>query len=103
MTDGDRGDPHSVAGCPVGHLPDDDPTGLPRLGDQRPLRGRQHLADPVGAVHRRTGRRADLAEHQPAVTSRLGREEQQVGEAEVGEHPPLRDQSLQVSDLRAPK
>ena len=55
-------------------------------------------ADPVGAVDGLRRRRADLADDQPAIVLRR-HVEQQVGEADVGEQPPLRRQPVEVADL----
>ena len=57
-------------------------------------------ADPVGVVHGLAGRRADLADDQPALVLRR-HVQQQVGEAEVGEHAPLGRQPVEVRHLVA--
>ena len=57
-------------------------------------------ADPVGVVHGLARRRAHLADDQPALVLRR-HVQQQVGEAEVGEHAPLRRQAVEVRHLVA--
>ena len=73
----------------------------PQCGvEDRPFAGVGERAHPVGAIDRLAGRRAHLADDQPAVV--VGRQvQQQVGDAEVGEHAPFRGEPIQVAHLFA--
>ena len=101
MTHGDRGDAHPFGAVRLEHLAHDDLPGGPRLADEGALSPGEDLADPVRPIHRLTSRGSDLAEDEPPVAGGFGRQEQEVGEAEVGEHPPLGDKALEVGDLHA--
>ena len=72
----------------------------PRAGDERPLDLVDHVADEVRDVEGLAGGRANLREHDEAVTVLVGdrREQQQVGEREVGEQPPREGEALQVRE-----
>ena len=105
MTDGDRGDAHTRSlVAAVGHLARrrsrpvrhaSATSGRSAAGSTSPTQSARYIVWPVvGRIWPSTSHRRPRA---------VGREEQQVGEAEVGEHPPLRHQSLQVGDLRAPE
>ena len=68
--------------------------------EHRDLRLVGPRADPVGDVQRLAGHRADVAHHQPpAVAVAVGAVEQHVGEAEVGQHPPVGHQPQEVEDV----
>ena len=58
--------------------------------------------DVVGDVHRLVGGRADLVDDQPAPVAGLD-VEQQIGETQVGEEPPLGGEPVQVIDVVAPE
>ena len=76
---------------------------LEAAGHQWAFRRRQHVAHPVAAVQRLAGGGPHLAEHDesggPAVVLGDAREQHEVGEAQVGQQPPRRDEALQVVDL----
>ena len=86
----------------IGDLALDDLAEAQRPGDERPLASSTTVPTSRPGT-RLPGRGPDLAEHEePAPSpSAVGREQQQVGEAEVGEQPPLGDQALEVADLAA--
>ena len=73
-------------------------------GDDGPLDLVDHLAHEVVAVHGLVGRRPDLAEDDVAAdlpvagAGRHRHEEQEVGEAEVGQQAPGRDEADEVVD-----
>ena len=72
----------------------------PRTGDERALDLVDHVPDEVRDVQRLAGRRAHLREHDEAVAVLVGdrREQQEVGEREVGEQPPREGQALQMRE-----
>ena len=77
----------------------DDP-GFEHLGEHRSLRVVRPRADPVGVVDRLAGGRADLPDGEPPPVVG-GDVEQQVGEAEVGQHAPLGREADEMLDLVA--
>ncbi len=95
VTHGDAHDPDASLEPRALDVALDDFAALERLRDEWSLLGGAHFADEVGVVDRLARRRADVAEHDELVNA--GRHiEHQVGEAEVGEHVPRRDEPAQV-------
>jgi hypothetical protein len=73
----------------------DDLAALVGAGQHGALAVVGDLADPVAVVQRLARRRAHLADDQPLVVAGADVQEE-IGEAEVGEHAPLPDQLLQM-------
>ena len=93
--------PHPLLQGRDGGLALDDLAEPEGTGDERPLLLVDGGADPVGPVDGLRGARPDLPEHEEAVAVLRvdgGREQQEVGEAEVGQEPPPGDQALEVAD-----
>ena len=106
---------HELADRLVAHVAGDlalhDPAGGEAAGHERALGGGEDATDPVAAEQGLAGGGPDLAEHHERAVLRLAAEagalvvvlgpaeEQQVGEAEVGQQAPGRDEALQVVDL----
>ena len=93
--------PHPLLQRRDGGLPLDDLAEPERPGDERPLLLVDDGADPVGPVHGLGGGGPDLGEdEEPLAVLGVdgGREEEEVGEAEVGEQAPAGDEALEVVD-----
>ena len=99
--DRDAQHPHPLLEGGDGGLALDDLAEPEGPGDERPLLLVDDGADPVGPVDGLRGGRAHLDEHEePLAVRRVdgGREQQEVGEAEVGEQAPAGDEALEVVD-----
>ena len=84
-----------------GCLPLDDLAEPEGPGHERPLLLVDGGPDPVGSIHGLRRRGPDLGEdEEPLAVLRVdgGREEEEVGEAEVGEQTPARHEALEVVD-----
>jgi hypothetical protein len=75
----------------------------PRPADQRAFDLGDHRADHVVGVQRLVGGRAHLPQHDETMTLLAldGGEEQQVGEAQVGQHLPRRHEPSRVRERHA--
>src|SRR5207249_11575402 len=86
--------------APAGHdqLALDDLAGTPRAGHQRPLDLVDDPSHEVLPVERLPGGRTDLAEdHEPGALAADDRhEEEEVRDAEVGQHPPPPHEAAEV-------
>jgi hypothetical protein len=77
------------------HVAFDDHAAVRGAGEHRSLGVIGPRTDPVGLVDRLAGGRPDLADGEPPPV--VGRQiEQQVGEAEIGQHPPLGHEPVEV-------